>query len=144
MLIAEVIVPGGILGLIGGLLMLIGTVFSYIEFGLNGGGLALLAAALLSAIAFSIEFLILRKTKMGRRLFLSSEVTSQASLFSDDAKKWIGSEALAISALAPTGYVMIDDQRFEAFSQSGFTESGQRLRVIGADNFRLIVTNASS
>ena len=36
--------------------------------------------------------------------------------------------------------VIIGGKRYEAFCQSGFIETGAPLQVIGADNFRLIVS----
>ena len=36
--------------------------------------------------------------------------------------------------------VEIDGRRYEAFSRNGHAEPGDRLRVVGLDNFRLIVS----
>jgi membrane-bound ClpP family serine protease len=42
--------------------------------------------------------------------------------------------------LSPSGYVLIDGQRFEAFCQAGQIPAGSPLEVVGSDNFRLIVS----
>jgi membrane-bound ClpP family serine protease len=42
--------------------------------------------------------------------------------------------------LSPSGYVRVDGRRYEAFCQSGQAPAGSALEIIGADNFRLIVT----
>ena len=39
---------------------------------------------------------------------------------------------------------MIDGKRYEAFCQSGQVPAGAELEVIGADNFRLIVSETNT
>ena len=46
--------------------------------------------------------------------------------------------------LSPSGYIMIDGKRYEAFCQSGQVPAGAALEVIGADNFRLIVSETKN
>jgi membrane-bound serine protease (ClpP class) len=53
-----------------------------------------------------------------------------------------GREATALTTLAPSGYVLVDGRRYEAFCQSGLAAKGSVLRVVGTDNFRLIVTKS--
>ena len=50
--------------------------------------------------------------------------------------------AEALTTLAPGGYVLVEGARYEAFCQSGFAAKGSALRVVGLDNFRLIVTQS--
>jgi membrane-bound ClpP family serine protease len=52
----------------------------------------------------------------------------------------VGGECVAQTKLRPSGYVAIGAARYEAFCRSGGAEPGERLRVVGVDNFRLIVT----
>ena len=134
----EVIVPGGILGAIGGMAILGGCVIAFGELGITGGGLAVLAAVLLVGLLLYVEFRILPKTAMGRRLFLKSKVTGTAHAVRE--MDLGGKSGEAATDLAPTGYVMIEGKRHEAFSRSGFLDAGAKVKVVGMDNFRLIVT----
>jgi len=140
LLAVEVIVPGGILGTIGGLMMFGGCVMSFIEYGTIGGSIAVATALALTGLALFIEFRVLPKTAIGRRAFLTSEVTGVSSAFGAEASALIGKPALAMTMLSPSGYIKIDGKRYEAFSQSGQVPAGSALEVIGADNFRLIVS----
>lgn len=142
-LAVEVIVPGAILGSIGALLMLGGCVLAFMDYGTGGGVLALLGCFTLAALVFYLEFKILPKTKLGKRAFLTAEITGVASAFSDDAKTLIGKSAQALTMLSPSGYIIVDGQRYEAFCQSGQVAAGTDLEVVGADNFRLIVTHTT-
>jgi membrane-bound ClpP family serine protease len=136
----EVIVPGGILGAIGGLMMFGGCVMSFMEYGTLGGLAASMIALLLAVLALYLEFRVLPKTAIGKRAFLTREITSVSAAFGQEARELIGKSAEALTMLSPSGYIRIDGKRYEAFCQSGQVPAGAPLEVIGVDNFRLIVS----
>jgi membrane-bound ClpP family serine protease len=136
----EVIIPGGILGAIGGLLMFAGCAVAFSTYGTWGGALALTAALLLGALALFFEFRILPKTAIGRRAFLTTEVTGVSAALGKEALDLVGHPAEALTMLSPSGYVRVNGERYEAFSQSGQIPAGAMLDIVGADNFRLIVS----
>jgi membrane-bound ClpP family serine protease len=141
---AEVIVPGGIIGAIGGVLMLIGCITSFAQFGTNGGLLAIGAATTIAILALWIEFRVLPRTAIGKRAFLTKQITGTSSAYGEEAQSLIGKSAEALTTLSPSGYILIDGTRYEAFCQSGHTTTGTPLTVIGADNFRLIVSTTAT
>lgn len=136
----EVIVPGAILGSIGALLMFGGCVMAFIQYGTTGGMLAVTAAFAIGALAMFLEFKVIPNTKFGKRAFLTREITAVSAAFGAEARDLIGKSAEALTLLSPSGYILIDGTRYEAFSQSGQVPAGSALEVVGADNFRLIVS----
>ena len=76
---------------------------------------------------------------MGKGLVVESTSgsSSQPPLAKDAAV--VGKQAIADTTLAPSGYVLVDGQRYEAFCRTGHVARGAALRVVGMDNFRLIV-----
>ncbi|MCF7687460.1 MAG: serine protease [Cephaloticoccus sp.] len=135
----EVFVPGGILGVFGGLAMLGGCVVAFANHGLSGGAMAVSVALVLVGLMLYFEFALLPKTSMGKRLFLNASI--KGTVKSPRPRDMTGSTGKTITALAPSGYVVIDGQQHEAFSRSGFLEAGVPVKVAGMDNFRLIVTS---
>ena len=102
--------------------------------------MAVALAAGLTGLLLYFEFRVLPRTALGRRLFLQSAVTGrQPEVATVDV---VGQPARAVTVLAPTGYVLVAGRRYEAYSQGGYVSAGTALRVIGLDNFRLIVTQA--
>lgn len=136
---AEVFLPGGILGIIGGLLFIAGVVVGFSTYGATGGMLTLLVAVVVVVIMLYLEFVILPKTPWGQRLFLKTAVTGTAA--PDRERDYVGSTGVTLTAMGPTGYVEIDGKRLEAFSKSGFLEADVPIKVVGTDNFRLIITS---
>ena len=136
----EVVVPGGILGTLGALLMFGGCVRAFMDFGNVGGVVAVLTALTLGVLAIYLEFCYLPKTKWGRRAFLTVEVTGVSAAVGKEALGLVGKSAEALTMLSPSGYVSVEGERYEAFCQSGQVPAGSILEIIDADNFRLIVT----
>jgi membrane-bound ClpP family serine protease len=135
----EVLVPGGILGIAGGVLLLAGCILSFVRYGSTGGLLAVVASILVGALVFFIEFKILPKTRIGKRFFLSREITATATALQNDARDLVGKAALSATVLSPSGYVEIGGKRYEAVSQSGLISQGAELIVVDANAFQLTV-----
>ncbi len=140
-IVAEVIVPGAILGIAGGLLMFAAIVVAFVTLGTAGGIVALAVGVAVALVALFVEFKILPRTKLGRRAFLTREIGAVSRAVGEEARDLIGKSAEALTMLSPSGYVRVDGRRYEAFCQSGQVPAGTALEVIGADNFRLIVTH---
>jgi membrane-bound serine protease (ClpP class) len=143
LLAAEVFTPGMVLGIIGGLSMLVGTILSFTQFGAVTGLVATGTAVVLLGVTVYLELYLLPRTRFGRTMLVQScnNSTSQAPIGSDAI---IGKSAEALTTLAPSGYVSVDGHRYEAFCLSGHAAKGDSLKVTSRDNFRLIVTHISS
>ena len=140
LLAIEVIVPGGIIGIIGAVLMSIGVVVAFQEFGPTGGTIATILALCLGAVALYLEFSVFPKTRLARRFSLSDSSGSRTEHVLADREGILQREAVAVTTLAPTGYVELNGRRYEAFCQSGFVTAGTRLKIVDMDAFRLVVT----
>jgi len=136
---AEVLVPGGILGGVGVLFMFGGCVLAFTRYDVGGGLIAVATALFVTIVALALEFKLLPKTKLGKRAFLEKQISGSSSIYGAETRELVGKTAEALTRLSPSGYVRIDGQRYEAFSQSGQIDAGTQLQVVGSDNFRLIV-----
>lgn len=133
----EVIIPGGILGVIGALTIFGGCAWAYYELGPMDGTIASASAFVVTGLILWLEFRFLPK-----RAFLTKSVTSVSSSYGEEAQELVGKPAEAVTTLSPSGYVRIEGKRYEAFCEGGHTKAGTALTVVGADNFRLIVAAA--
>ena len=143
LLVIEVIAPGGILGIIGGIFLLAGSGLSFSEFGMEGGLIATSIAAVIGVIVLYWEFVYLPKTGFIKKLSMATTVAGRSQPELAAAEAIIGREGKSVTMLSPSGYVLIDGKRYEAHCQRGQLESGADVRVVGVDNFRLIVTPIS-
>ncbi len=140
----EVIVPGGVLGILGGIALLAGVVTSFVQFGVAGGSLATGVALLIGALTIYLEFVLLPKTRLARKFSLAETVAGTSQPPPADRDAVLGRECVAVTTLAPSGYVELDGKRYEAFCRSGYAEMGTPLRIVDLDTFRLVVTKLSA
>jgi len=134
----EILVPGGILGILAVVSLAMASYLAYEPFGLGGSVLLFLGTGIVIAVVVYFEFKLLAKTRFRNRFILSSAVTGKSeSLHSTD--EVIDAEGVTLTAMAPTGMILVNDQKFEAFSRSGFLSKNQTIRVVARDNFRLII-----
>jgi membrane-bound serine protease (ClpP class) len=143
LLTVEVVVPGAILGIAGGVALLAGVFLAFDDYGMNGGLIALATALALVAIALYLEFVLLPRSRIARTFSMTETVagTSQPAL-ADRAV--IGKHAVAVTPLVPSGVVECEGRRFEAYARSGHARTGEQLEIVDLDNFRLIVTKSST
>jgi membrane-bound ClpP family serine protease len=140
LLAIDVIVPGMIVGIIGGLSILAGVVTAFSLYGSGGGMIALLCGGLLLGLTLYIEFVIMPKTKLAKALSMRATVEGTSQPAVADLATVLNQLGETITPLSPSGYITLQGRRYEAFSQSGYLAKGVAVRVTGLDNFRLIVT----
>lgn len=134
----EIFLPGGILGVFAGIALIGGIVLAFVDYGVGGGALAFVVALVLIGIVLYLEIAILPKTRMGKRFFLQSAISGTTSETRES--DLTGKSGVTSTVLGPSGYITIDGHRHEAYSRAGLLEKDVPVKVVGADNFRLIVT----
>jgi membrane-bound serine protease (ClpP class) len=139
LLTAEVFLPGAIAGIIGGCLLVLGSALAFIDYGTLIGASATGAALVLVGVMLYVELVWLPRSKLGRAMVVEATVggQSQPPLASENV---VGQEAIALTTLAPSGFVEVSGKRYEAYCRTGHAVRGVRLTVVGIDNFRLIVS----
>lgn len=134
----EIILPGGILGAIAVLCVLLATWITAAQYGTSAAALTFLSSASLIALLVFVEFKVLARTSLGRDFFLKTKVTGYSNKAPGSADI-LGKEGIALTRLNPSGRVRIDGQSYQAQSSDGYIEAGHSVRVSSQDNFKLII-----
>ena len=134
----EVILPGGILGIIAVICVISASWIAGADYGAGIGILTLVGSAAAIAILVFIEFKLLARTSLGSAFFLKSSVTGHSNIAPAEASI-TGKKGIALTRLNPSGKVAIDGKSYEAHSQDGYIESDQLIQVVAQDNFKLII-----
>jgi membrane-bound serine protease (ClpP class) len=143
LLALEVIVPGGVLGIVGGLALLGGVLVAFDRYGPWGGAWALAAGLLVTAIALYLEFVLLPRSRLAKALSLNATVVGCSQPPVAEASL-VGRQGVAATTLAPTGIVECAGRRYEAFSRSGLISAGAPVEVTAVETFRILVIPAQS
>lgn len=140
----EVILPGGILGLIGAALLLGAAFVAYENYGVWAALAMLTGSCVLGVAAFFIQFKVLPKTSLGKSMFLTTTSGSGDGTDAGARQALVDATGETLSVMAPSGKVLIAGRSYDALSQSGMLERGEPVVVIGQDAFRLLVRRAEA
>ena len=127
------VLPGGIVGMIGFLLMVAGVVFAY-NLDQQTGHWVLGGTFLFTSVSGFIAF----KAKTWDRMSLKSNIDSKAGVIEGEAIK-VGDTGTATSRLAPMGKARIGDKFVEVRSHIGFIDEKTVVEVVKVDGTMIIV-----
>jgi membrane-bound ClpP family serine protease len=133
----EIFLPGGILAVLGGILLLAASGVAYSELGLIWAIMVLFCGLIGALVMFFLEIRFISHTRFGRQLSLQSAVTAQLNPIADE--KLIGKEGVTLTILAPGGKVEIDGKSYTASARDGYLNKGVSVRVLRTETFKLIV-----
>ncbi|RLD68289.1 MAG: hypothetical protein DRI84_00225 [Bacteroidetes bacterium] len=134
-ILAEVLfVPGGILGVIGGLILLYGIYLPYGEGEIMGGHITLTLT--LIVLIFSLFMAI--RSKTWRRVQLNKSIDSKIKNF-DENELSIGEMGIATSRLNPMGTVRFGTKYIEVSTFDNFTDEGKEVEIMKISKDKIIV-----
>lgn len=134
----EIILPGGLLGLLAVVCVLGATWLGFAEYGAMGGATVFLGSLLAIAILIFFQFKLMANSSLGKGFFLKAKVSGHSNEAPGE-ETIIGKKGTSLTRLNPSGKVAIDGQSYEAYSQDGYIESDQPITVVSQDNFKLII-----
>jgi len=142
LLLTEMFLPGGVLGVLGGLALLAAVGLGYSEFGAMGGTVLLCGLGTATLIGFCIWMAVFPRTAVGRRLTLGRTLTTGDTM--PTSSPLIGCEGVAITPLRPAGTARIEGRRVDVVAESELIEIGAEIEVIAAEGARVVVRRKAS
>lgn len=139
LLILELFVPGGIVGLIG-FVAILASLF------LATDNIVLMAVSILIAISISILASILmikvfgKKMKFFKKIILTDSTNTESGYVSNKNRtELLGLEGYTVHDLRPSGTVIINDERIDVVSEGSFILKNKRVKVVKVEGSRIIV-----
>ena len=139
LVLAEFFVPGGVLGVLGGCLVIASTAYGWYTFPAYGMWIAF-GEFVGTGLFVTLGFYLMTRTGAGKLLTLSDTQETAAGWSSPHADASLqGQEGEVYSALRPSGTVIVNGERVNAVSDAQFIEKGARVRVIEVEGHRVVV-----
>lgn len=133
----EIFLPGGVLAVLGGILLLAASGVAYNEYGLIWALVVFFLGLIGALVMFFLEIRLLSKTRFGKQLSLQTAISAKLNPKADE--NLVGMEGVTLTILAPSGKVDINGQDHTASALDGFLEKGVPVRVVRTETFKLIV-----
>lgn len=139
LIILELFLPGGIAGIIG-LVAILASLF------LATDNVLYMGISILIAIGVSILASILmakvfgKKMKIFKKIILTDSTSTESGYVSNKNRtELVGLEGYTLTALRPSGSVLIGDERIDVVSEGAYIEKNKRVRIIKAEGARIVV-----
>lgn len=144
LLLLEIFVPGGILGLLGIILLCIGiflTVDTLLQAILYTGGMLLTLAFFLL-----LSFRFPQTQKFWKRFSLNTRQTKGGGYVAPKPsyENFLGKEGIALSQLRPAGIADFAGERLDVVTEGGFISQGTKIKIIAVEGTRVIVRDNSN
>lgn len=139
----ELFVPGGILGVIGGALLIVAVILGFQVFGAQGGVIQAIAM-LIGLVGYTIILLkYLPTSPIGRRFTLSKNL-KESSAADPTLKQLMNQQGTAQTDLRPGGIATIGTERVDVMADGGWISKDAKVRVIEVEGNRVVVQEIAS
>lgn len=140
LLLTEMFLPGGVLGLLGALALVAAAVVGYAQFGATAGTAILAALAVLSLVGFCLWMKVFPRTAVGRRLTLERTAAPKTETSTSEL---VGQSGTALTPLRPAGKALIGDRRIDVVTDGGFVDRDAPVTVVATEGNRVVVRGAA-
>ena len=139
LLLLEFFVPGGIVGIIGGALIIISLLFA-------GASITHMAYSIIIAMFIAVIGMVILMKFFGKKLHVFNKLvlrdattTEEGYVSNTNRIELIGRVGEAITALRPAGVIVIDHERIDAVSDGSYIDKGKQVEVIKVEGSRIVV-----
>ena len=131
--------PGGIIGIIGGVLIIGSLLFA-------GESFVHMAYSILIAMIIAVIGMVIlmklfgKKLHMFNRLVLKDATTTEEGYVSNANRvELIGKHGMSITPLRPAGTVVIEQERIDVVTEGSYVDTGKTVEVIKVEGSRIVV-----
>ena len=143
LVVAEVFVPGGVAGVVGGLALLAAMAVGLVYFPAPWGFLSALAIVVFGGIALLLWVQLFPRSRAGKRIALRTDGAAFKS--AAPAPELVGATGEAVTALRPAGIALINGRRYDVLAADGdWIAAGTAIRASAIRDGQLVVRPAES
>lgn len=139
LIIAEFFVPGGIVGIIGGALVILSLLLAGANF--VQMGYSILIAMFIAVVGMVILMKFFgKKLHMFNKLVLKDATTTEEGYVSNVNRiELIGKKGKTMTPFRPAGVVSVDGERIDAVSDGSYIDAGKQVEIIKVEGSRIVV-----
>jgi membrane-bound serine protease (ClpP class) len=128
LLLAELVLPGGIVGIGGTICLLASVTLTFVNYGAMAGAVALVSVLIFGVIMLALWVKNFHRLPFTRKLVLNKAIDDSTE--EDWLESLVGREGISLTKIAPSGHADIDNQKVDVMTESNTIEKGKSIRVI--------------
>lgn len=136
------VLPGLVTGLLGALIIAITSIWAWSDLG-PAWGLTLIVAGLTLSLGL---FILMPRTRMGRRLILTNRMGPGEAGYDEDARRagvTVGQLGTTATPLRPSGFALFGESRVEVRTEGEWLDRDARIEVIRLKDGKVWVERVS-
>lgn len=133
------VVPGGVVGILGLAAIVGGIIISYTTYGTLAGNITLIATSIVTVTGLILSI----RGKTWRKLMLNTEIDTKMNVF-DKTKVAVGAVGKTASRLAPSGKAIFDGETVEVASMQNLIDENVTVEVVKIDGGKIFVRTVSN
>ncbi|MFS0655259.1 NfeD family protein [Bacillus sp. 179-C3.3 HS] len=139
LIILELFLPGGIIGVIGLICVVVSLFLAGGSF--TGMAISIAIATAVSIIAFIILTKVLgKRMKFFKKLVLTDSTNKESGYVSNETRDdLVGQIAVTATALRPSGTIILGDERIDVVSEGAFIDKDEQVKIVKAEGSRIVV-----
>jgi len=126
--IAELVLPGGILGVVGAICLLGAVVTTFITYGATAGTIALAAVVAIGLVTLRIWMRFFHRLPFTKQLVLNETVGIDAQVPARAAL--VGQTGISLTELMPSGHAEIGGEKFDVMAEGAAIRRGATIVVV--------------
>lgn len=137
---AEIFVPGGVLGVIGGVALIAASVTAFADPNISNSAATAISGGIVILVGLVIYLWIrfFPKTPVGRKMTVFRDLHT-AKGTEDGLMELVGKTGVTMSKLHPGGYADIDGRRVDVISMGEMIDCKTTVRVVEVEGNRVVV-----
>ncbi|MEK4424545.1 NfeD family protein [Solibacillus sp. FSL K6-1523] len=139
LLIAEFVVPGGIVGIIGGILIIGSLLFA-------GASFVHMAYSILIAMIIAIIGMVILMKFFGKKMHVFNKLVLRDATTTEDGYvsntnriELIGKIGKSVTPLRPAGTILQDQERIDVVTEGSYIDAGKNVEIIKVEGSRIVV-----
>lgn len=139
LLILEIFVPGGILGVIGASAIVVSLFIA--GYDLSHMAISILIAFLVAVVTFIILYKSAGEERgLFKKIVLRDRMTTDEGYISaQDRTSLIGQEGVSVTPLRPSGTMLLDDERIDVVTEGNYINVNIPIKVVHVEGMRVVV-----
>lgn len=133
----EFYLPGGVLGLVGGGILVVAIIMVFGNYGYQWGMLSAIGSGIFVWLLVCYWMKTFHRSFLGRKITLNTETGRDETI--ESLPSLVGKTGVTTSQLSPSGKAKIEGARHDVVAQTGVIESGVEIKVVKVNGISILV-----
>jgi len=141
-MVSEFFFPSsGVMGILAAIMVVTAIIWSYVEWGVNGGTFVFATAMVLVPVLLALGIKWWPHTPIGKRILLQppTELARAHEELAQKRQALVQCRGIAKSPLLPAGAIIVEGQTYDAVSEGAPIDEGQPIEVVRIQGNHIIV-----